>query len=930
MVLQDPDCLAVLTSSNEVLRLNVLELMSAGEPGKPVQESVIRRRGNVYEHSESVAAFTFSPDGSLLATLTSADSASANATLRFFSTFSTSGPSAIQVMNVSQPPGVNALAGDERGISHFTLVSAPEDDSVRAALIGYGRNRLLGLWDLGEQRWRDVWRFDDAGDGHYNQVSYHSATGTLLIANSFRSSIFSIRFAFSSMPPAPSEFERSLEPGELAEDSQLLPARLRQGSQAFPWTVEVLRISEMAVPEPTVSFVAARTDPSAGEAQGLNIFAAHPRGIHALAVPEEAMRVIAGQAKPAAPQAQNEVTTRPSNENEAETWVAVTPPTTSAPRHEDSTATPAPKPESVTPARIATPSSDREGKRQKAKAKKAAVSASPAPVPAPAPTTVPAPPESVAAKEPASGSENLPSSELADAKLSGPVINGAIKELKKANTNGKKSHSRSASHASQGPSSKHAKMENNGTATPVHAAEATTAAPTAVSASSEELKGLFADLEDRLAARLLPSPRATEAVPAPPAPAPVDLSGLEQSLAKLMLDSKPTDKQLEPIIRNEMQRTVLPAVTATVREAVNQHIGYGLADSMKVALPSELQKLLLRPDVSSHLTRSFASGVLPLVERTVSESIMQVLVPQFQDATDAVADRVLREIHAEVTGVRKTIVAEQSEALKETEVRMREMARQMEAMQAQMAALVRSNERLSQSVAQMERRAPITQAQPVPEQPPSRASIAQVVSPAYQTAQHTPPAAATVAQQQKAAASSAAPPPPAATPAVSNQPDDIEDRFLTALSHSDPTQAEYRWLHELLTSFAYQGGPAAVLSKGLLSQPVILTLLHRLATSLVDPSSGTGAPAPAATLAYPHLPYELAVPWIEASAQALRPQEQAIAAYYPRVSELVRRALIVAQQAAQPHQQHLRRPGAVLAPWWSEERLRAAALAYLP
>lgn len=86
-------------------------------------------------------------------------------------------------------------------------------------------------------------------------------------------------------------------------------------------------------------------------------------------------------------------------------------------------------------------------------------------------------------------------------------------------------------------------------------------------------------------------------------------------------------------------------------------------------LPNEIERLLLRPDVSSHVARTFSSAVTPLIERNVRDSINQTLIPAYREMTTEMCDDLYREINEEILNLKKEVVTWQSEALKGQEVR---------------------------------------------------------------------------------------------------------------------------------------------------------------------------------------------------------------------------------------------------------------------
>jgi hypothetical protein len=86
------------------------------------------------------------------------------------------------------------------------------------------------------------------------------------------------------------------------------------------------------------------------------------------------------------------------------------------------------------------------------------------------------------------------------------------------------------------------------------------------------------------------------------------------------------------------------------------------------ALPNELERLLLRPEISTHIARTFSANVTPLVERHVKDTISQVLVPNFQQTAIRMQNELASEFSSEIISIKKEVLAWQSEAIRNTEV----------------------------------------------------------------------------------------------------------------------------------------------------------------------------------------------------------------------------------------------------------------------
>lgn len=86
-------------------------------------------------------------------------------------------------------------------------------------------------------------------------------------------------------------------------------------------------------------------------------------------------------------------------------------------------------------------------------------------------------------------------------------------------------------------------------------------------------------------------------------------------------------------------------------------------------LPTELERLLVRPDVSAHIARTFTSTVSPLVERQVKDTITKSLIPAYTQQSSAMHQELSREIHSEILNLKKEVITWQTEALRGQEVR---------------------------------------------------------------------------------------------------------------------------------------------------------------------------------------------------------------------------------------------------------------------
>ncbi|KAG8981882.1 hypothetical protein FRC05_000024 [Tulasnella sp. 425] len=344
--------------------------------------------------------------------------------------------------------------------------------------------------------------------------------------------------------------------------------------------------------------------------------------------------------------------------------------------------------------------------------------------------------------------------------------------------------------------------------------------------------------------------------------------------------TKNTTRVVESAVKNVIQNSVLPALETVTRSevkaALNTQIAKGLAESMRQTLPLEIEKLLLRPDVSNNVARTFSAAITPTVERHVKDTITMTLIPAYTQATDAMHQEISREIHAEILSLKKEVVTWQSDALKGTENLIRNMEQsirslteQVQTLSAQVAA---SNARAATPArTKAPEAAPIGDYQPRQQvAPPPQNTSSSFMSPYSQ-----PPSANWVNAPMNVQQPLGPPPPhhqstlqQAQAPPPPPQPartEDWDDTFLTTLGLHDQQK-----LRELLNRcppdvvMPTSGQPSP------LSQTVILALIHRLALSLTEVS-------PADDM------FKTSLWWLQRSAYVLNPNDNVIAPYIGRV-----------------------------------------------
>jgi len=83
----------------------------------------------------------------------------------------------------------------------------------------------------------------------------------------------------------------------------------------------------------------------------------------------------------------------------------------------------------------------------------------------------------------------------------------------------------------------------------------------------------------------------------------------------------------------------------------------------------EVERLLLRPDVSNHVARTFSAAITPQIEKHVKDVISNTLIPAYTQISSSMHQELSREIHSEILSLKKEVITWQSEALRGQEVR---------------------------------------------------------------------------------------------------------------------------------------------------------------------------------------------------------------------------------------------------------------------
>lgn len=367
----------------------------------------------------------------------------------------------------------------------------------------------------------------------------------------------------------------------------------------------------------------------------------------------------------------------------------------------------------------------------------------------------------------------------------------------------------------------------------------------------------------------------------------------QEKLLKLVSNelTKNTTRVVEMAVKSEVQNSVLPSLEsitkAEVRTGLNGQIAKGLGESMNQALPNEIEKLLLRPDVSSHVARTFSAAITPIIERHVKEAINKTLIPAYTAQSSSMHQELSHEIHAEMLNIKKEVIAWQSEALRGQESMIRELEQSVRTLSEQIKFLSINTGMSLQQPPVRNSPGPVSGANPMASfgqqqtfrhaGPP--VNVPQMYGPppqppAQQPGMQGPWFSSGIPAPQ--ASHPALPPPTQQTPPAPAE-EIWDDTYLAVLGKQD-----LRQLRELLA----RSNPEVIMplnGQPRLSQAVILTLVHRLAGAI-----GESAPVDES--------FKSSMWWLQRAATVLNTNDPLIAPYTARVLPSVQQMLNTTKQ----------------------------------
>lgn len=303
-----------------------------------------------------------------------------------------------------------------------------------------------------------------------------------------------------------------------------------------------------------------------------------------------------------------------------------------------------------------------------------------------------------------------------------------------------------------------------------------------------------------------------------------------------------TSQEFEVIVKEQIQAQVVPTIGKFVSGAVSEQIAKGVADAIKnvsagfvetysrqsadanlrQSLPNELEKLLYRPDLTAHLARNFSSAIGPSFEKNLTAGVVTTVIPSITKSVNVAFEGLVKTMRAEITGVRKEIVKEQSKALEATEQEVRMLKTDLKDVKAALERM----ENIVLSLRAPAARPVALQSSPPPPQPyriptaPQPQHLNQQVYPAHHT------------QQQQNY--SLPPIPRSETPAAK-----YEELFTNALQpQNEPEFTSLLYLIKSSPVTRLEGVFPHPPSKPNISPPVVLSLAYRM-SQVVGTKSGS-------------------------------------------------------------------------------------------
>ncbi|RDB21329.1 Uncharacterized protein C20G4.08 [Hypsizygus marmoreus] len=138
-----------------------------------------------------------------------------------------------------------------------------------------------------------------------------------------------------------------------------------------------------------------------------------------------------------------------------------------------------------------------------------------------------------------------------------------------------------------------------------------------------------------------------------------------------------TTRVVEMAVKNEVQNSVLPALENItkneVKAALNDQVGRGLVDFISQSLPGELEKLLFRADITSHFAHVLSTNLTPLLGGHVHDAMSKTFVPLYTQQVNRMHQELSQELRQEIHGLKNELMSWQRDLFRNQESSIREL-----------------------------------------------------------------------------------------------------------------------------------------------------------------------------------------------------------------------------------------------------------------
>ncbi|KAG6832704.1 hypothetical protein H0H92_012276 [Tricholoma furcatifolium] len=153
----------------------------------------------------------------------------------------------------------------------------------------------------------------------------------------------------------------------------------------------------------------------------------------------------------------------------------------------------------------------------------------------------------------------------------------------------------------------------------------------------------------------------------------------QEKILKLISNelTRNTTRVVEAAVKNEVQNSVLPSLeTITkneVKAALDEQIGNGLIDFISQSLPNELEKMVFRPDVSAHFAHILTSNLVPVLNNHVHDAMSKTFLPVYNQNLTRMHQELSQELRHEIHGVKAELMTWQRDLFRNQENSIREL-----------------------------------------------------------------------------------------------------------------------------------------------------------------------------------------------------------------------------------------------------------------